>query len=249
MVCDREVWIHLLRRVTEFSGERLEQLVEFGVYGRIRFGIDSSAEMMLEVAQEVASRCQKDLKYYLEEWEEEELKTGKRELVKKKPHYWRMLLADCVTVTISMEAPRGGPCTFQMAGESFNLELSKVAQAVGAKLTLKTVHVNKHETSWSDIEGLRMIAAKVEQQGEDLLSQLDFRIADLSQRCRSSVVSLIKASKAWTIQTLSIYLDDLRLTPEKWTGLMTSSAKGKVGTLVFCIHNRKDEAWMRGERP
>ena len=57
MVCHQKVWCHLLSGVTKFLGERLDELVKFGVEGHLKFGVDPSSDMMIEVVKGVASRC------------------------------------------------------------------------------------------------------------------------------------------------------------------------------------------------
>ena len=49
MVCHQKVWCHLLSGVTKFLGERLDELVKFGVEGHLKFGVDPSSDMMIEV--------------------------------------------------------------------------------------------------------------------------------------------------------------------------------------------------------
>ena len=230
MVYDWEVWSHLIRGVTKFSEERLDQLVEFGDYGSQRFGIDSSPEMMMEVVKEVASRCQKDLHLYWADTVEE-----------------RRRRRDAPTggflgsskITVSFEGGWGAPCTFEVAGESYRQELNRVAQAVGVKFTIKKLHFGGNWYSAFQLRGhqkeiLGMIAAQVGQQGEEGLSKLEFDTAALmsNREVGNIVFSLIEASKEWTMQHVTVQLQQDGLS-EKWTELIKSSAKGHIGKFSF----------------
>ena len=59
LVSDWEVWTHLLKRVTRFSNERVDQLINFREESS-RFGIVPRPRMFLEMVKEVALRCQEE---------------------------------------------------------------------------------------------------------------------------------------------------------------------------------------------
>merc|ERR1712013_12585 len=113
LVSDWEVWAHLLNKVTEFSDERLEQLVQFKREGSSRFGIVCKPEMMMAVAKEVASRCQ------------ENTEDGERDFLK---------------LTLSLHN-WNAPHTFEMSGDKYRQEFARVAALVGTKFTIKRLDV------------------------------------------------------------------------------------------------------------
>ena len=228
LVCDWEVWRHLLKGLTEFSEERLDELVKFGAYGNLKFGIESSPEMVTEVAKEVASRCQKEIHLY---WADT---AGMRHMSEV-----------AFKVTVSLEG-WGDPCTFEMAGSSYRQEFNRAAQAVAAKFTIKKLHFRGIRY---EIETLRMIARQVEEQGEEGLSKLEFDTDSCDyywvEEARNIFLSLVEASQEWRIQTLRIRLLQDGGCSDWWTELTKSSAKGHIGTSDFYIARPPQFAFAR----
>ena len=143
---------------------------------------------MIEVVKEVARRCQKDIDLY---WPTNA--GGRRS--------WKV--GQC-KVTVSFDG-WGIPSTFEMAGESYRQELNRVAQAVGAKFTIKNLQFCGFWNSALQEEILRMILAQVEEQGEEGLSKVEFDIAHHS--FNKEILSLVEASKEWSMQCLPSWLE------------------------------------------
>ena len=86
---------------------------------------------------------------------------------------------------------------------------NRVAQAVEAKFTIEKVHCCGFWPSDIDTEVLRLIAGQVEKEG---LSKLEIDIAFRRFTEKGDVlISLVEASKKWTIQTLRIYFFSISL--------------------------------------
>ena len=170
---------------------------------------------MTEVAKEVASRCQEDLLGQCGDAVEERRRRG-----------WGW--GGC-KITVSLKG-WGEPCTFEMAGESYMHMFNRVAQAVEAKFTIEKVHCCGFWPSDVDTEVLRLIAGQVEKEG---LSKLEIDIAFRRFTEKGDVlISLVEASKEWTIQTLRIYVWYFG-NFEGWTDLTKNPAKGHIGRIVF----------------
>ena len=231
LVCDWEVWRHLLKGLTEFSEERLDELVKFGAYGNLKFGIESSPEMVTEVAKEVASRCQKELHLY---WAD----TAEKRRCQRSE-------GEAFKVTVSLEG-WGDPCTFEMAGSSYRQEFNRAAQAVAAKFTIKKLHFQGIRIR---IDALRMIARQVEEQGEEGLSKLEFDTDSSDyfwvEEARNIFLSLVEASQEWRIQILWIHLLPDGGCSDWLTELTKSSAKGHIGSSEFYIFQTDQFAFAR----
>ena len=180
--------------------------------------------MMIEVVKGVASRCQKNSQF----------RFGKKQ-------HWSWSSGVEVSLTIKgWEAP----CTFEMMGESCMDEFNKTVEAVGAKCTVKKLNVlgTYYSTGMYVPQIIRTIAAHVDQQG-GILSNLEFE-ATSSHLCSGwnlepNFLALIKSSKEWMVQRLSILPFQDCLFPLVW-----NSANGRIGTLTFLVHDG-----YSGEKP
>ena len=227
-----QVWRHLLKRIDSFTSARLKELVEFG-------RSESSFEMMAaEVVKEVASRFKIFLTVgahgnnYLH-CSKKGAKTRVRSLFK---------------VTISIQG-WGTPVTFEIGGEEHLKELNRIAQTVRAKFTIREVKAFEpleFGRSRSVEESYELIATLVDLQGEEGLEKLDLPSVMLypySQQNPS--LSLLKASKEWKIETLSIGLaiqtgfshPHARI----WRALARSAATGHIGSIKFRVNKGNAE--------
>ena len=223
LVSDLEVWRSLLKGIGSFTKERLEELVRFGLVRE-----EQGLEMKAEVLKEIASRFK--------------LFPGNSRLFCVcGVEAW----ANSYKVAVSIQG-WGSPSTFEMGGRGHLEELNKVAKAVGSKFTVKevtTYAVLRLGCLWmhlADTDTLDLISGLVDQQGEKGLDKLDLLSVDvlLSQtQGRHSFFSLLKSSKDWKIQTLTLS----PLFQEDWTALGNSAPAGHIGTLKLTIYKGSEE--------
>jgi len=225
LVSDWEVWAHLLNKVTEFSDERLEQLVQFKREGSSRFEIVCKPEMMMAVAKEVATRCQENT---------ENAEGG------------------FLKLSLSLDN-WDAPHTFEMTGHKYRQEFAKVAAVVGTKFTIKRLRLDVGcgllvIPPTTVMESLRMIAAQVDQQESKSLSMLEIDTMRAGQDWDAVILllKLIEASKEWVIQRVAV--DNIpMLAPVRskmiFAALGRCSATGHVGELVL-LHFMETEQWL-----
>ena len=217
LVCDWQVWRMLVKRIPQFTDDKLEELVIFGSKG--------CSEMWQEILKEVAARSP-----FIE---------GQAQ----------------VKITLSIQG-WGIADTVEVDGGCLE-EINRVAEAVGAKFKIKEViDLGKMKRS---LNIFKLIAAKVDQQGEGLV-KLEFGTVTLShghtQFCRPNncniqhweigelFFSLLKESKMWIAQMVAIYPCDRDACPWQehntwwptqysWDALAKFSANGHICTLFF----------------
>ena len=219
------MWAHLLNKVTEFSDERLDQLVQFKREGSSRFGIVCKPEMMMAVTKEVATRCKKNT---------EDAEWG----------FFKL--------TLSLDN-WNAPHTFEMNGDKYRQEFTKVAAVVGTKFTIKRLRLDVGggllvSPSTTLMETLRMIKAQVDQQESKSLSRLviDTLWASQNWEAVKILLKLIKASKEWVIQEVAV--TNIQRLASRVTSKMIlaelgrGSATGHVCQLV--LHFMEVEQWL-----
>ena len=217
------MWAHLLNKVTEFSEERLDQLVQFQREGSSRFGIVCKPEMMIAVTKEVATRCQ-------ENTEDDE--------------------GGFLKLTLSLDN-WNAPHTFEMTGDKYRQEFAKVAALVGTKFTIKRLRLDVGWglviPSTTVMETLRMIAAQVDQQESKSLSMLEIDEVRNGQNWEAVklLLKLIEASKEWVIQEVAV---TNMLAPHVMSKMILAelgrcSATGHVGQLVL-LPLMETEQWL-----
>ena len=151
--------------------------------------------------------------------------------------------------------------TFEMAGEDQLKELSSVAQAVGAKLTIKEVQTFRTlAPGHMSMETFELIAALVGEQEEEV-QKVALMAVEVWNSCAlpqmEVFVSLVKASKEWTVQSITIGLLGSDSNEEIWRTLAKKAGCGKIGKLVLLVNteevatvNEEDvkEVWKISER-
>ena len=219
------MWAHLLNKVTEFSDERLDQLVQFQREGSSRFGIVCKPEMMMAVAKEVATRCQ------------ENTEDAERDFLK---------------LTLSLDN-WNAPHTFEMTGDKYRQEFARVAAVVEAKFTIKKLEFGglPKPIPPTKMETLRMLAAQVGQQERRSLSMVKMVGLDANQPWEhvELLLKLIQASKEWVIQNVAVTnihmmapLGSPGLSKMIFAELGKCSATGHVGKLRL-VHG-EEEQWL-----
>ena len=165
-------------------------------------------------------------------------------------------------VKVSIRGGEGD--TFEMAGEDQLKELSSVAQAVGAKLTIKEVQTFRTLAPWHmSMETFELIAALVGEQEEEV-QKVALMAVEVWNSCAlpqmEVFVSLVKASKEWTVQSMTIGLlgsEHCLSNEEIWRTLAKKAGCGKIGKLVLLVNteevatvNEEDvkEVWEISER-
>ena len=131
-------------------------------------------------------------------------------------------------------------------------ELNRVAQAVGAKFTIKEVETYRSlARGHMSLETFELIAAIVDQQEEEV-DKMELRASVEVWQSNAVVqkdvfVSLLKASKEWTVQSLTIgLLGNDQSNEELWTTLAKKAGCGHIGKLVLLI-NIEEEATANKE--
>ena len=208
LVSDWEVWAHLLKRVAQFSNERVEQLVNFREESS-RFGIVPRPKMIMEVVKEVAFRCQEEA------------------LAEEGP------LGRGLRVTLALDNEEAAH-TYEMTGDNYREEFNRVATMV--EFTMFTILKVHTSTSgwWADKNTLRMLAAQVERQDGRSLCKLEieelFLVPDAASYSEPMklLLELIKVSEEWKIQFVFIVTNN-----KGFTDLAKCSARGHVGILAL----------------
>ena len=231
----------MLNGVPEFSQERLDQLVQFKIDGSTRFGIVCKPEMMMAVAKEVAIRCQQNAEDANEEVKDQ---------VKSLPLWDSM--RDFLKLTLSLDN-WNAPHTFEMTGDKYRQEFTKVAAVVGTKFTIKRLRL---DVGWGLVipsttvmETLRMIAAQVDQQESKSLSMLEIDEVRNGQNWEAVklLLKLIEASKEWVIQRVAVANIPRLASPVVskmiFAELGRCSATGHVGQLVL-LPLMETEQWL-----
>jgi len=215
LVCDRQVWRSLLRDISEFSKEKVEELLVFATKGGPEMTPEmekGNPEMLPEILKEAARRIK-----FCDRPPSQQGQGGERQIIKQ------------VKITVTVQG--WGSETFEVDGTRLE-ELSGVAEAVGEKFTLVEVHdYNSFETN---IETYRKIAAHLEKQ-EERLVLLETANLNLSREMAEFFLILQKKCVEWkiTIFTMGSVRDDPD--PEEyWTNLdKICGSNGHIGMLFF----------------
>ena len=223
LVCDRVVWRHLLKKTTEFSKEKLEELAVFGKKG--------STEMMLEVVKEAARRipfCQNLCVPPSKDIQEEERERFMQEFL--------MTYRTRVKITVAVQAGWGTGETFEVDGKRLQ-ELTKVAQAVGAKFTMEEVEIiiSIEERKAT----LKMIADQMDQQGGRLakFGTSVVVLADVSAEDAGLLFDLLKLSNSWRINLLILCGN---IPNDYWTNLASvSTANGHIDQISILNYDHQ----------
>ena len=203
------MWAHLLNGVTEFSDERLDQLVQFQREGSSRFKIVCKPEMMMAVAKEVATRCQKNterdflkLTLSLDNW--------------NAPHTFEMT-GDKYRQEFARVAA--------VVGTKFTIKRLQLGVEGGLTVPSTTV------------ETLRMIAAQVDQQESKSLSMLQIDTVRAVQNWEAVklLLKLIEASEEWVIQKVAV-TSIPRLAPPG-NSIRSNIAKGTTDPMAKLMYN------------
>ena len=211
LVSDWEVWAHLLKRVTQFSNERVEQLINFREESS-RFGIVPRPKMIMEMVKEVALRCQEEA------------------LAEEGP------LGRGLRVTLALDNEEAAH-TYEMTGFNYREEFNRVATMVEFTMfTILKVHTSGWEHDMNTLRTLRMLAAQVERQDSRSLCKLEVKelILVYSEPLKL-LLELIKVTKEWKIESVLV-IHDIATNNEGFTDLAKWSARGHVGTLVLSSH-------------
>ena len=211
LVSDWEVWAHLLKRVTQFSNERVEQLINFREESS-RFGIVPRPKMIMEMVKEVALRCQEEA------------------LAEEGP------LGRGLRVTLALDNEEAAH-TYEMTGYNYRREFNRVATMVEFTMfTILKVHTSGWEHDMNTLRTLRMLAAQVERQDSRSLCKLEVKelILVYSEPLKL-LLELIKVTKEWKIESVLV-IHDIATNNEGFTDLAKWSARGHVGTLVLSSH-------------
>ena len=178
LVCDREVWSHLVKGL---DLTKKEQLVELWLFGLGLFGVSGSPEMMPEVLKGA---------------------------VKRFPVFegvFKQLLVN-VTVTIAIQS-WGAPDTFDLDGDNLE-KLIRVSETLGAEFTITEVHDSETHVAGGLLANqstFRLIAAHIAQQKERL-SKLELTKVNLSlPPMHKLFFDLLGASNEWSVQNLILY--------------------------------------------
>ena len=188
------MWAHLLNGVTEFSDERLGQLVQFQREGSSRVKIVCKPEMMMAVAKEVAIRCQQNA----------EDANGEVKDQVNSVHPW---MRESWKLTLSLD-DLDAPHAFEMTWDNYRQEFARVAAVVEAKFTIKRLEFGglPKPIPSTKMETLRMLAAQVDQQERKSLSMVKMVGLDANQPLKhvELLLKLIEASKEWVIKKVAV---------------------------------------------
>ena len=226
LVCDKLVWRSLLRGIHYFPAlggetgqgededeERMDELIKFVVER-------GSSEMKAELVNEVASRfsirsSNKNFFYFCS----------------KKGKGCRFISP--LKVTVSIQGWDDAPDTFEM-GESHLKELHSLAQTVGTEFIVKEVKNIYPLIGYT--EDIKLVVALVDQQEEGLdkleLQSVDFPSLQKKHQA-DSIFSLIKASKEWKVEEVSLMPTLLGDDSTFWAALAKNAGTGHIGTLEF----------------
>ena len=202
LVCDREVWVWLLRGIDNFSKEKVEELA--------RFGSNGSPEMKAEVVKAAANkmvpsdnRYRVNVKVSVKGWGDtpdsfevdgDSIGEAVQQLTMEERSGKLTLTRVQAVQRLTMEDRLG------------NLSLTRVALTVGAIFTIKEVHCSKSISDSSTASILSGIAKHVKRQA-DKMESLD--LVGLPRKCtplgrrKELFFALLKLSKKWKI----VYLD------------------------------------------
>ena len=235
LVGDKRVWSSLLKGIDNFTKEELDQLVNIG---------GSNSERMADVVKEVIRRF-----IFLTDEGGDCFFSGSTRL--------EYLTRRLFRVKVGIQGGDGD--TFEIAGEDQLKELNSVAQAVGAKLAIKEVQTYRTlAPGHRSLETFELIAGLVDKQEEEV-DKIEFRASEVEVWDRCAVaqmdvfISLLIASKEWTVQSISIGLSsaldrpmDILCSDEIWRTLVRKACCGKIGTLVLLV-NIEEEAMKNKE--
>ena len=152
LVCHRQVWRSLLKDISEFSKEKVEDLLVFATKGGPDMTPEmtkGSPEMLPEILKEAARRIKFCDRRPGSEPPSQQGQRAEGQIIKR------------VKVTVTVQ---GWGCeTFEVDGTRLE-ELTGVAEAVGEKFS--TVEVNDYNSLETKIDTFRKIAAHLEKQEE-----------------------------------------------------------------------------------
>ena len=211
LVCDREVWLQLLKKTAEFTKEKVEQLKAFK-------GNKGSEEMMPEMVKEAARRIPFSLK--------------PMPLLAVVYPSWLRGIKSQVKVTLTIE---GG-----WSNDSFEVdcngleELSTLARTTGVKLILvEAIEASSAEYFRNISVAWSVVVAHMEQQ-EVMLKQVKFKMVDAwiqsQDELTQIILPLLKLSNRWEIERFNLDedLDDLF-----WTELAkVPTSSGHIGSIL-----------------
>ena len=211
LVCDREVWLQLLKKTAEFTKEKVEQLKAFK-------GSKGSEEMMPEMVKEAARRIPFSLK--------------PMPLLAVVYPSWLRGIKSQVKVTLTIE---GG-----WSNDSFEVdcngleELSTLARTTGVKLILvEAIEASSAEYFRNISVAWSVVVAHMEQQ-EVMLKQVKFKMVDAwiqsQDELTQIILPLLRLSNRWEIERFNLDedLDDLF-----WTELAkVPTSSGHIGSIL-----------------
>ena len=221
------MWRNLLKQIDNFNEEKLEELVKFGG--------SNSSQMMVEVVKEVASR----FIFQTEEGGDCYHSGNSRPLV--------YLSRRLFKVKVSIQGWEND--TFEIAGEDHLKELNRIAQAIGARFTIKEVETYRSlAPGHMSLETFELIAALLDQQEEEL-DKMELRASVEVWQSDAEVqmdvfISLIKACKEWTVQSLTIGQlgSDHPSNEEIWATLSQKACCGQIGKLILLVNIEEEAA-------
>ena len=136
-------------------------------------------------------------------------------------------------VTVSIQGWDDAPDTFEM-GESHLKELHSLAQTVGTEFIVKEVKNIYPLIGYT--EDIKLVVALVDQQEEGLdkleLQSVDFPSLQKKHQA-DSIFSLIKASKEWKVEEVSLMPTLSGDDSTFWAALAKNAGTGHIGTLEF----------------
>ena len=228
LVCDPEVWRWLLKATTDFSKERVEQLVEFVINGSPEMSPETtkgSVEMLPEVVKEVARRIQFCHKPALPELAQGN--NGMRFI-----HEIPEALRRRVRVKVTVEGGWGSLDTLEVDGKHLD-ELTGIAQDVGAKFTM--VEVQDYNALQDNIDIFRKISSHMNGQTEKL-AKLDFSMVTLSHQNREAAeifFSLLEFTSEWSIANFTLMATPDHGINDYWADIASiSTTNGYIRLLV-----------------
>ena len=189
-----------------------EMMEELRVLGQGLFGISGSPEMMPEVVKEAAQRF---------------------------PVKYQDFLGN-IKIVIAIQS-WGEPETFEVDGNKLE-ELTRVADAVGAKFVIKSLEESEIGGLVFEKPFFTLIDAHIAQQEEGLLDKLELDKVSLPggwMDFRKFFFNLQRASREWSVQELIVYKRMDFATLARYSGSLHT-----VNTLHFRAHYKLEARWQ-----
>ena len=220
LVCDRQVWRSLLKDISEFSKEKVEDLLLFATEGGPDMTPEmtkGSPEMLPEILKEAARRIKFCDRRLGSEQASEQGQGDEGGIIKR--------------VKIAVAVQGWDSETFEVDGTRLE-ELTGVAEAVGEKFVMVEVHdFNSFETN---IETYRKIATHMEKQEERLvlLETANFTL-NTNREMAELFLTLQKKCLEWRVMVFM--MGSVDPDPEEyWTYLdKICSSYGHISILFF----------------